>query len=506
MSPRITRFLVLCGIPTLLSFASAGDVALTPDALADSMSVDGIMTHLEQFQTFADASANTRSHGSPGYTASADYIYGVAQDAGFDVQRQGVASPVGTIRVGTLSVDGVIYAAPNVTVDYYTNTTEAAGLESEIVVIPGYGCDQTEFADAANKTVLLKAGQCEVNDKTFNALVSQVYAVIVYDETPLPPTPGAGVFTDASGAIAVPVVLHANYDVAQILLEKVASRILNGTINVQVDINTVASDNVIAQTKWGNPDKVIMFGAHLDSVPAGPGINDNGSGSATLAELVKQLVQFTGAQYAIRFAWWSSEEKGLLGSEFYVEQLSQAERDKVVAYINIDMSASPNYILAIQDNDNSGGQRPPWIPAPPIGSNAIEKLLQGVYESMSLNYTGFAIAENSDHASFMANGIPMGALETGAGGSKTDLEAQLFGGVAWEPYDSCYHMSCDTINNLSPEALINNARAVARALAILANDISAIEAEQTQGIASGANVAAFVGASHPMSDLGRHTH
>ncbi|KAJ6562766.1 hypothetical protein DFH09DRAFT_1315837 [Mycena vulgaris] len=120
---------------------------------------------------------------------------------------------------------------------------------------------------------------------------------------------------------------------------------------------------------------------------------------------------------------------------------------------------------------------------------------------MSLNYTGLAIVDNSDHGSFMGTG----ALETGAGGLKTDLEAQLFGGVAGVSYDACSHTPCDAIDNISHEALILNARAVARALAILASDISAIEAEQAQAQGSGAKVA-LAGAAHPMSDLGQHTH
>jgi hypothetical protein len=65
------------------------------------------------------------------------------------------------------------------------------------------------------------------------------------------------------------------------------------------------------------------------------------------------------------------------------------------------MSASPNYILSIQDNDNSGGERPPWVPAPPVGSNAIEGLFKDVFDGMGLNYTEHAVQINSDHAFFM---------------------------------------------------------------------------------------------------------
>ncbi|KAJ6562768.1 hypothetical protein DFH09DRAFT_489505 [Mycena vulgaris] len=143
------------------------------------MSVDAIVTHLKAFQTHADTSGNTRAHGSPGYTASADYVFGIASDAGLDVHCQGIVSPFGIVRAATLSVDGVTFAAPNVTAGYYTNTTVPEGLISELVAIPGYGCAQDEFVSTANKNVLLKAGQCEVSDKSFNALVSFANAIII---------------------------------------------------------------------------------------------------------------------------------------------------------------------------------------------------------------------------------------------------------------------------------------------------------------------------------------
>ncbi|KAJ7124582.1 hypothetical protein C8R43DRAFT_1240921 [Mycena crocata] len=511
MPPQMIPFLLLCGLMRIPSLVSAGNVALTPEAYADSLSVDAIMAHLKEFQSYADVSGKTRAHGFPGYTASADYVYKIAQYSGLTVQRQGIMNPIGKIQVGTLFIDGVTLAAPDVTVGYYTNTTGPEGFTTELVAIPGYGCTEADFADTANKAVLVKAGQCDPLAKSLNAVLSSALAVIVYDETPLPPTSGAGVFANPPGRKPYPIVFSASYDVGQTLLEKIASQPgVSVTSNVEMHVEDVSSDNVIAQTTWGNPDKVIMVGAHLDSVPAGPGINDNGSGSATLAELIKQLVQFSGATHALRFAWWSTEEPGLLGSDFYVQQLTEAERAKIVAYINIDMSASPNYILGIQDSDNSGGKRPDFVDPPPVGSNAIEKLLQGVYESMNMNYAGFAIALNSDHTAFMNGGIPTCGLETGAGGLKTDLEVELFGGVAGEPYDHCYHRSCDRIDNIAQDALIINARAIARALATLANDISAIEAEQAQAAMNGGETAAFtagfMGAAHPMSDLGRHEH
>ncbi|KAJ7203452.1 hypothetical protein C8J57DRAFT_1407970 [Mycena rebaudengoi] len=490
------------------TLVSAEEVTLTPEAYAATLSVDSILGHLREFQKFANASANTRMHGSSGYTDSADYVYGVAQEAGLDVQRQGVALAVGFVTTGTLTVDGVIYPAPNVTVDFFTNTTDTGGFTSVLTSLAGDGCLQQEWSDFKGMAVMVKAGgQCDKTEKTFNALVSHVGMVIIYDETPKPPVPGAGIFAYAPGSetetsISVPVVFNMDYYTAQALLQKMGAGPVTSTATVIIDARDVKSDNIIAQTKWGDQSKIIMIGSHLDSVNAGPGINDNGSGSATLLELVKQLPKFSAGKYSLRFGWWMAEERGVIGSTYYVKQLSQQERDKIVAYINLDMTASPNYILGVQDNDNSGGGRPPWIPVPPLGSNAVERILQDAFKSMALNCTGFAVESNSDHAPFIDAGIVAGGLATGASGRKTELEAQMFGGVVGQRYDDCYHAACDTIDNLSHEALIQNGRAIARALANLANDISAIEEEKAHPASS----AKFRTKPDVLSDLGKHPH
>ncbi|KAJ7264414.1 hypothetical protein C8J57DRAFT_1332479 [Mycena rebaudengoi] len=481
------------------TLVSAEEIALTPEAYAATLSVDSILGHLREFQKFANASANTRMHGSSGYTDSADYVYGVAQEAGLDVQRQGVSLAVGVVTTSTLTVDGVIYPAPNVTVDFFTTTTDTGGFTSVLTSLAGDGCLQQEWSDFKGMVVMVKAGgQCDKTEKTFNALVSHIgMVIIIYDETPKPPVPGAGIFAYAPGSetetsISVPVVFNMDYYTAQALLQKMGAGPITSTATVIIDARDVKSDNIIAQTKWGDQSKIIMIGSHLDSVNAGPGINDNGSGSATLLELVKQLSKFSAGKYSLRFGWWMAEERGVIGSTYYVKQLSQQERDKIVAYINLDMTASPNYILGVQDNDNSGGGRPQWIP----------RILQDAFKSMALNCTGFAVESNSDHAPFIDAGIVVGGLATGASGRKTELEAQIFGGVVGQRYDDCYHAACDTIDNLSHEALILNGRAIARALANLANDISAIEEEKTHHASS----AKFRAKPDVLSDLGKHSH
>lgn len=69
-----------------------------------------------------------------------------------------------------------------------------------------------------------------------------------------------------------------------------------------------------------------MVGSHLDSVPAGPGINDNGSGSSVNLELAIRMFQLNlELENKVRFAWWAAEEFGLLGSKFYVSNLNETD-------------------------------------------------------------------------------------------------------------------------------------------------------------------------------------
>ena len=115
--------------------------------------------------------------------------------------------------------------------------------------------------------------------------------------------------------------------------------------------------NVLAERTGTNNNNVVMAGAHLDSVLAGPGINDNGSGSAAILEAAVVLAK-VNPQNTLRFAWWGAEESGLVGSTNYVNGLSQAEKDRIALYLNFDMVGSPNYIFMTQDADQSSFTAP----------------------------------------------------------------------------------------------------------------------------------------------------
>lgn len=214
-----------------------------------------------------------------------------------------------------------------------------------------------------------------------------------------------------------------------------------------------------------------MLGAHLDSVAEGPGINDNGSGSAALLEMA-DLMQKARTRNKVRFAWWCAEEAGLVGSTRYVQGLGEAELERIKAYLNFDMISSPNFVYGIYDGDGSefGLEGPP-------GSAAIERVFQKYFELRGEPYVGSEISFRSDYAEFFVEGVAIGGLFTGAEGIKTEEEALLFGGEAGVAYDECYHAECDTIDNMNMRALEVNSDAIAFVTSVFAHSTHMIDEE-----------------------------
>ncbi|MEV7770330.1 M28 family peptidase [Kitasatospora sp. NPDC086791] len=209
---------------------------------------------------------------------------------------------------------------------------------------------------------------------------------------------------------------------------------------------TYQSNNLIADWPGGPSDQVTMFGAHLDSVGAGPGINDNGSGSATLLENALVLAQQNPSLTRhVRFAWWTGEEQGLQGSQFYVGQLGSAQRSAIKAYYNFDMVGSPNAGYFI-NNISSSASAP----------------MKAYWDSLNLQPEENVEGQGrSDDYSFQQAGIPTSGYAAGASATKTSAQAAKWGGTAGRSYDSCYHQSCDTTGNVDATVLNRSADGVA---------------------------------------------
>jgi Zn-dependent M28 family amino/carboxypeptidase len=228
--------------------------------------------------------------------------------------------------------------------------------------------------------------------------------------------------------------------------------------------------NVIAESPGGRDDRVVVVGAHLDSVPAGPGIQDNGSGSAAILEIALQMAELEiEPRNKVRFAWWSAEESGLLGSQFYVDNLSKREIKDIALNLNFDMIGSPNFVRFVYDGDGSATPL-----AGPNGSGNIEDVFLDYFASEGLATEPTAFDGRSDYGPFIAVGIPAGGLFTGAEGIKTTEQAAIYGGTAGDQYDPCYHLACDTSDNISLTALDQNSDAAAHAVLTFAMTTSSV--------------------------------
>ncbi|SFS95774.1 M28 family metallopeptidase [Saccharopolyspora flava] len=220
--------------------------------------------------------------------------------------------------------------------------------------------------------------------------------------------------------------------------------------------------NLIADSPGGDANNVVMFGAHLDSVGEGPGINDNGTGSAAILQAA--LDYAAGGETPtnkLRFAFWGAEEEGLVGSTHYVETLPEADRDKIAAYLNFDMVGSPNAGYFTYDGDDSDGV---GAGPGPEGSAQIEKLLNDSLAAAGAPAEGTDFDGRSDYGPFIEVGIPAGGTFTGAEETKSPEQAEKWGGQAGEAFDACYHQSCDTLDNVDTQALERNFAAISNAV------------------------------------------
>jgi Zn-dependent M28 family amino/carboxypeptidase len=227
--------------------------------------------------------------------------------------------------------------------------------------------------------------------------------------------------------------------------------------------DTLQTNNLIAETKTGRTDRTVIVGAHLDSVPEGPGINDDGSGSATDLEVALQMAKLgIKPVNQVRFIWFSGEEQGLLGSTFYADQLTKKQVAGTSVMLDFDMLASPNFAKLIYDGDGSQ-----FGVSGPNGSGTIEKVFQDFFNARGSYTERIPFDGRSDYDEFTVVGIPAGGIFTGAEVHKTPFQQSKWGGVVADglagQFDPCYHLACDTFSNNNNHALDVNSDLIAYA-------------------------------------------
>ena len=514
-----TAGLVLGGVSPALASGTAGPTEHT------DMGVNGdaVMEHLQKISDISTKHADEghRALGTPGYEEAVEYVESTLEATGaFDVKRQ--AFDVESQDFGTVDVKVDGETVKVTTAEYTEGTTEP--LTDLPVVLPvdddnsdfaggQLGCQASDFDDSAEGAlVLVSRGECAFGDKTKAATEAGAAAVIIYNNDDANPDEDLNATLGGRMEGSAPTVT-VTYNVGTDLLEKVEAAgteagsqagaeaglgqgaeeadeaaedneaaegnvpqaeaaALTADFTLETEFTTKETWNVIAETKAGDHDNVQMFGAHLDGVEEGPGVNDNGSGSAALLASAEALAeQPTEVDNAIRFGWWGAEEVGLVGSTEYVASLDEAELSKVKSYMNFDMIGSDNYIVGTLDSDGSDVPIPDGVNVPE-GSAELEKVFTDYFADIDQPNVGTDFSGRSDYQAFIDNGIPASGLFSGADGTKTAEEAEMFGGTVGEKHDTNYHQPTDTIENVSKESIDIFAPAIGFAVHALAYDLT----------------------------------
>jgi Zn-dependent M28 family amino/carboxypeptidase len=442
----------------------------------------GLREHVTELQRIATRNGGTRLAGTPGYDASARYVAGRIRAAGYRVALQEFTFQLVFDRrppsLRGLDAGTWSYRAER---DYATLAYSGSGrVQARVVavdlLVPSprtnastSGCEASDFAGFPRGAVaLVQRGTCFFRVKVENAFAAGASAVVVFNE-------GAGQVELFRGTLGAPQAripaLAASFALGNDLRNGVESGPTGVTVTLSASMvaERRRTANVVAEGASGDARNVVVVGAHLDSVAFGPGINDNGSGSALVLEAAERLAG-RRTRNRLRFVWWGAEEQGLLGSRHYVRSLTPAARERIALYLNFDMVGSRNFTRFVYDGDNSSSSR--RTPFPP-GSAAIERVFARYYATRGLPYRETGMG-GSDHTSFAGADIPVGGLFTGADGSKSQSDADAFGGRAGAPHDPCYHRACDTISNLSWPALADAARAALHAITAFARDTSSV--------------------------------
>jgi Peptidase family M28/PA domain len=485
MSIRLVQVAVLALLAALLlpvpaAFAAPVDPCErqtnnTYRKLLECVTLEGVREHQAALQEIADKNDDpfypgTRAAGTEGYANSVEYVAGLLKDAGYDVTLDPVEFD--------FNFPATLRQLTPVQATYDTGsgsgTVEGQVIPVDINLTPPRastsGCEPADFAgidwSGDADIALVQRGTCFFGDKAHNAELAGAEAVIIFNQGDTPDREGL-IVADAT-SITLPdgttgTITHNIPVVGASFADGVALSQPGSTAFVEVVPPERRTDyNVIAELPGKNEDNVVMAGAHLDSVIEGPGIQDNGSGSAALLETALMMAKLR-PENTLRFAWWAAEEIGLLGSTDYVEGLSQAERDRIALYMNYDMVGSPNYIFMVYDADESTFPAPEGVPIPP-GSTAIEDLYESYYTLIGEPYDDTEFSGRSDYQAFIENGIPSGGLFTGAEEVKTEEQEAIWGGTAGEQFDPCYHLACDTFENINLHALEVNSDLIAFAM------------------------------------------
>ena len=329
---RPVAFALLATVLAALAFVSAAyaDPNNNNSAkLRAAVTLEGVRAHQLALQQIATANGGNRFSGLPGYDKSVAYVVEKLKAAGYDP----VVQPFDYLAYGVVGPSVLQQTAPgSITyvegVDFgpieqtdpgdVTAPVTAVDLQLGLGNTSTSGCEAADFAGfPAGNIALLQRGTCTFELKAENAAAAGAVGIVIFNQ-------GNTAAPDRNGIPAVTLTANNTSGIPVLGTTYALGVTLAGTpgLAMRVFANTVreikTTFNVLAELPGKNPDNVVMVGGHLDSVIEGPGINDNGSGSAAILEVAEQMEKVKPWN-TVRFAWWGAEESSLVGSTFYVD-------------------------------------------------------------------------------------------------------------------------------------------------------------------------------------------
>jgi Zn-dependent M28 family amino/carboxypeptidase len=448
--------IALLAAVTVAGLAEPVAGAASSNKLNGAVTGSAIFAREQVFQQLADHNNGIRAAGEPGYAAAVKYVEKSLRSSALVPREQRFSFPY----FKELSPPLLTRVAPS-PATYPASTFDYSGSADVTgAVVPTTninsstsGCAVTDFppiVGTAPEVALIKRGTCTFGDKILNAAAAGYSAAIVYNDG----LPGRTDVVSATigKAVAIPAI-GTDYASGAALLAAAQ----NGGSTVRVATRTInetrETENVIADTPGGDPDHVLVVDVQLDALPSGPGIVENASGVSAALEIAYQIHRLhLTPKYKIRFIFLGAEATrarrdpngelvAQLGSYHYVNSLSAKQLSRIFGSVDIHSIAAPNYGRFVF----TGG---------PTGSDNIENVFTNYFTSVglasepSINF----VAGQADFGPLADAGIPIGGLFGGSNSPKTAEEAAMFGGVADELYDACFHEACDSISNVNLQA------------------------------------------------------
>ncbi|CAF1457791.1 unnamed protein product [Adineta steineri] len=470
------------GIVVRQSKTETKNVECNEGALVCSISSNDLMKHLQQLQNIADESNSTRAIHTKGFNQTFDYIYNYLKtNTNLKVQTEYFSymkfilnnTPMLSTNINGLEMNYTYGLKHDFT---YLRNSESSDFNTpfQVTSIPNFGCDESDWLNATSsssslrdKIALIKRGNCTFTEKSLLAVKYGVVGLLIYNDGTTPNR-----YSPVSGRVDQNITFPAlsiSYQIASSLVNAIQNVATNVVVRIHISTTKYPEPvgNICAHTITGDATQTIVIGSHTDSVPEGPGINDDGSGTATnlvLATNLDRLFQtssYPPYKYRVKFCWWGAEEVGIVGSRYHVSQAnySTIPGERISDYLvnlNYDMLGSPNFQMGIYDGHTANFSTTPPKAIP--GSIRLTELFRNWFIDQNLPYTISELGGGSDYASFLAAGIVISGLNSGISDIKTKEERDYYnrllgqgnGGVANAEYDPCYHQSCDSLANINP--------------------------------------------------------